>query len=693
MNKKSSQEPYENFYRSRCYGFTGINNPKIDYKNITLYFSGVIYNYDEIVQKCLPDIKEFVKSFDSESASPILGDSNSATRREFPDNSPKHSNDWSSENIFLEFGAKIVDEVEDFPRLVTRIGKAEHFEKGTNEDSDYINDNSKSSLPTSLHKADTTIFTPNSPPFKNQYELIIFLYINYGIEYTLQLLDGEFAMVLMDDNLLEPETTMFVARDRMGIQPLYMLFENHTILEPTKIISNNKFNKYQENKCKVYGFSTSLAFLSEDLNETDKNRYTIVPFSPGTYSKYSIPFKVLSSWKLDNEFVKYSSLHASQFIFEKSKFLIKTNLNNILKNIQTNLKECIVKKININNNTKNIACLLSGGVDSSIITALICQLVNINNKNNNTNIIVETFCVGFVGSDDIKYAKIAADYLGTIHTEIFINEKDYMEAIPQVIQILETCDTATVRAGVAQYLACKYIKDSTNYDHIFTGDGADELMGGYLYMHASSNMFEFDREVRKLLNNYHTNYGLLKNICDFFNLKRHSPFLDQQFINFYLSIPLEFRYPDWSHDFFVNFDGVNKNYSEKYILRLAYSNEHYKNHNYSMLLPHEILRRPKEDFFDGIRNYPNSTRYMIARNLHSYVGLSDLLVNSYKKTDRNKTLTNEQQYYHDVFYYFYNIKMTNPFWRLKYIEPTVEPSAHILDFYFDYNPEYKDRSL
>ena len=235
---------------------------------------------------------------------------------------------------------------------------------------------------------------------------------------------------------------------------------------------------------------------------------------------------------------------------------------------------------------------MSGGVDSSIITALICELVNITNKNNNTNIIVETFCVGFIGSDDIKYAKIAANYLGTKHTEIIINENEYMNAIPHVIQILETYDTATVRAGVAQYLACKYINNYTNYDHIFTGDGADELMGGYLYMHAASNMFEFDREVRNLLNNYHTNYGHLKNIFNFFNMKNHSPFLDQKFINFYLSIPLEFRYPDWSQEFFVKFDGVNKNYSEKYILRLAYSLEYYKNHNYSMLLPDEILWRP-----------------------------------------------------------------------------------------------------
>ena len=63
MNKKSKNEIYDNFHRIRCYGFTGRNNPKIDYKNITLYFCGVIYNYDEIIQKCLPDVKEFVNLY------------------------------------------------------------------------------------------------------------------------------------------------------------------------------------------------------------------------------------------------------------------------------------------------------------------------------------------------------------------------------------------------------------------------------------------------------------------------------------------------------------------------------------------------------------------------------------------------------------------------------------------------------
>ena len=685
MVRKHNHAIYDNFHRIRCYGFTGRNNLKIDYKNITLYFCGVIYNYDEIIQKCLPDIKEFVKlqnghislvPFTKCSAKPILVtnlDFNSASFRDAALKSPissehksKTMEDDTSDNVFLEF-----EEFEEF------------------EDNDYSEDFENDDT-----ESTTTDDDSMYPSFKNQYELIIFLYIKYGIEYTLQLIDGEFAMVLMDDNLQDPETTMFVARDRMGIQPLYMLSENSPVLQKsTKIKSNHELIANQEDKCKVFGFSTSLSFLSEDLNETDETRYTIVPFAPGSYSKYSIPFKVLSSWKLENEFVKYSSLPTTQFIFEKSKFLIKTKFINILQNIRTNLSECIVKKINMINNTKNIACLLSGGIDSSIMTALICEFVNMNNKINSTNVIVETFCVGFIGSDDIKYAKIAADYLGTKHTEIIINENEYMQAIPHVIQILETYDTATVRAGVAQYLACKYINNYTNHDHVFTGDGADELMGGYLYIHAASNMFEFDREARNLLNNYHTNYGHLKNIFDFFNMKKHSPFLDQQFINFYLTIPLEFRYPDWSHDFFVKFDGVNKNYSEKYILRLAYSNEHYKNHNYSMLLPHEILWRPKEDFFDGIRNYPNSTRYMIARNLHSYISLQDNLGNSAKESNVCKTLNNEQQYYYDIFENFYNIKMTNPIWRLKYVVPSDEPSAHILDFYFDYNPEYKDRSL
>ena len=350
----------------------------------------------------------------------------------------------------------------------------------------------------------------------------------------------------------------------------------------------------------------------------------------------------------------------------------------------------VIKKIKTMNteNNENIACFLSGGVDSSIITALICEYVNKKKKHDKLNIEVETFCIGLKNSDDIREARIVANYLGTKHTEVIITEQDYMMTIPTVIQILETYDIATVRAGVAQYLLCKYVILNTSHHTIFTGDGADELMGGYLYMHAVPNMLEFDHECRNLLNNFHLNYGNLIKIYKFFNMTQKSPFLDQQFINYYLSIPLEFRYSTWLSNF--NNNSSNK-YSEKYLMRIVFSKENYKNSNFMMLLPEEIIWRTKEDFFDGISNYPNSVCNIISNNLCNYA-----TVNTVKKHVNNqKQLTHEQEYYRDIFLHLFPNQedVIHKFWKLKYITPTNEPSAHILDFYFDYNPEYSDRTL
>ena len=579
----------EDFNRICCCGFIGINCPVINHKNITLFFNGILHNYEEIMKK----------------------------------------------------------------------------------------------------------IAMNTDEFNYEYEIIIHLYLLYGIEYTLQLLDGDFSLILIDDNLEEPETKLFVARDRIGTQPLYLITEKKKYIPQTKTtIIKKKLQHINENKTRLFGFSTCLSFLSDDMNNIIDSKHQVSVFPPGSYSKYSIPYKSLSSWSLDKEFVKYNNFNQINFLSDISNFTTKTKLNTTIELLQNNLKETILKKIRKiheqQSNNENIVCLLSGGLDSNIITALACEYIKKRNKYEKLNLEVETFCIGFKESDDIREARFVADYLNTKHTEIIITEEEYMQTIPIVIQILETHDTVTIRAGVVQYLLCQYLNENTHHRRILTGDGADELMGGYLYMRVVPNMLEFDRECRNLLNNYNLNYGLFKKIFHYFEMERICPFLDQQFIGHYLSIPLEFRYSVWLTEFLSELNG-NENtyfkYSEKYLMRMAFSKEYYKNDNYDTILPEETLWRTKDDFFDGISNYPNSTHQIIDRNLVFYNP-----TNSIKK---HVNITKEQQYYSDIFQHFFpNQESAVPrFWKLKYTSPTNEPSAHVLDFYFDYNPEYSERCL
>jgi asparagine synthase (glutamine-hydrolysing) len=142
-----------------------------------------------------------------------------------------------------------------------------------------------------------------------------------------------------------------------------------------------------------------------------------------------------------------------------------------------------------------IACLLSGGLDSSLIAALVNNFYSLSFDK---KIKLETYSIGLADSEDLKYARIVAHHLGTNHTEIVMTEGDFFNAIPYVIEAIESYDTTTVRASIGNYLLGKYISQHSEAKVIFNGDGSDELCGGYLYMHKCPNPIEFDKETRRL---------------------------------------------------------------------------------------------------------------------------------------------------------------------------------------------------
>ena len=108
------------------------------------------------------------------------------------------------------------------------------------------------------------------------------------------------------------------------------------------------------------------------------------------------------------------------------------------------------------------------------------------------------------GSEDLKNAKIVANYLGTKHHEIILTPNEFFEAIPEVIEAIESYDTTTVRASVGNYLIGKYISKNSSAKVVFNGDGSDELTGGYIYFLKAPDNIEFDKECRRLLTDIHT---------------------------------------------------------------------------------------------------------------------------------------------------------------------------------------------
>ena len=274
---------------------------------------------------------------------------------------------------------------------------------------------------------------PNS---RSDCEIIIHMYNRFGIEQTLQMLDGVFSFVLVDTL-----KKTFVARDTYGIRPLFVSALN-IYVGPDKNYTS-------------FVFASELKSLT---NVGKKFNQNINQFEPGHFSVFD----------LDDGQFRHS--HDICFSGPNSFSPICTeNTSEVFENIYNKLYNAVEKRVK--NTEREVACLLSGGLDSSIICALVKQI----HKGE-----LHTWSIGLKGSEDLKYAQRVADHIGSIHHSIEVDEKEFLDAIPEVIYNIESYDTTTVRASVGNWLICKKIKEQSNAKVIFNGDGADEVMGGYL---------------------------------------------------------------------------------------------------------------------------------------------------------------------------------------------------------------------
>jgi len=467
-------------------------------------------------------------------------------------------------------------------------------------------------------------------------EVIIHLYLKYGIEQTLNMLDGVFAFVLYDNriNNYDLNSKVYVARDPYGVRPLYIL----------------KYKKYETHCSNIIGFASELKCLSNIYNELirsenpDNINYTLYQFTPGTYSIFNYGYMVHSIWEPYQENIKY-------IIPSFPNIVYSNNTYNIYKTLNKFLREAVYKRCE--NTERPVACLLSGGLDSSLITGYVTKYCWINNLKK-----VDTYSIGLSGSEDLKYARIVADYLKTNHHEILVTEEEMFRAIPEVIKAIESYDTTTVRASIGNYLLGKYIASHSENKVVFNGDGSDELFGGYLYMNKCSNSIEFDKETRRLLKDIHLFDVLRSDKCiSSHGLEPRTPFLDKTFVNYVLSLPIKLK----NHN-------VNM-MCEKYLLRksiMIYNPD---------IIPQEILWRKKEAFSDGVTSKSRSL----------YQILQELIAEELNKEDKSEnrwqpSIDTEKYYYKMLFEKYYpNCSHILPYyWMPKYVENVTDPSARTL---------------
>uniref|UniRef100_Q9LKQ9 Asparagine synthetase [glutamine-hydrolyzing] n=1 Tax=Helianthus annuus TaxID=4232 RepID=Q9LKQ9_HELAN len=286
--------------------------------------------------------------------------------------------------------------------------------------------------------------------------------------------------------------------------------------------------------------------------------------------------------------------------------------------------------------------LLSGGLDSSLVASVTARHLAGSKAAKQWGAQLHSFCVGLEGSPDLKAAREVADYLGTLHHEFHFTVQDGIDAIEDVIYHIETYDVTTIRASTPMFLMSRKIK-SLGVKMVISGEGSDEIFGGYLYFHKAPNKEEFHQETCRKIKALHQYDCLRANkSTSAWGLEARVPFLDKEFINVAMSIDPEAK--------MINMDQKR---IEKWILRRAFDDEE------KPYLPKHILYRQKEQFSDGVG-------YSWIDGLKSHAEqhvTNKMMLNAERIFPHNTPVTKEAYYYRMIFERFFpqnSAKLTVP---------------------------------
>lgn len=367
-----------------------------------------------------------------------------------------------------------------------------------------------------------------SYPFLTQSdcEVILALYRDHGADF-LEELNGIFAFALYDI-----ENDLFlIGRDHIGIVPLYQGWDRDG----------------------AYYVASELKALEGYCNRIEE-------FMPGHY--YFSRDEQPTRWYA-RDWMTYEN--------------VKGNLSDV-STLRKAMEDAVQRQLM---SDVPYGVLLSGGLDSSIISAIAKRFASKRVESDNQEDAwwpqLHSFAIGLQGSPDLAAARKVADHIGSIHHELEYSIQEGLDAIRDVIYHIETYDVTTVRASTPMYLIARYIK-SMGVKMVLSGEGADEIFGGYLYFHKAPNAEEFHKETVRKLSKLHQ-YDCLranKSLASW-GVEGRVPFLDKEF----LDVAMRLNPKD-------KMAGNGK--IEKHILRQAF--EEY--------LPEEVVWRQKEQFSDGV---------------------------------------------------------------------------------------------
>ncbi len=380
-------------------------------------------------------------------------------------------------------------------------------------------------------------------------EVIIPLYKKYreSGDFTAMIeeLSGIFAFALYDS----AHDTYLIARDEIGVIPLYQGWD--------------KAGRY---------------YVASELKALEGECQTIEEFPNGSYLYGKDDGKPVRWYKRDWE--SYDAVkNAPKATDEKGDVINPAVIEKVRNGLESAVKAQLMSDV-------PYGVLLSGGLDSSIIAAVTQKFskkrIETDSKEAAWWPQLHSFAVGLEGSPDLIAAQKAADYIGTVHHEVHFTIQEALDALPDVIYHIETYDITTVRASTPMYLLARVIK-SMGIKMVLSGEGSDELFGGYLYFHKAPNAQEFHEELVRKMSKLHLYDCLRANKSLMaWGVEGRVPFLDKDFIDIAMGLnpsdKMNIRLSD------------GKQRMEKWILRKAFED----------LLPESIAWRQKEQFSDGV---------------------------------------------------------------------------------------------
>ena len=379
-------------------------------------------------------------------------------------------------------------------------------------------------------------------------EAIIPLYKKYresgNFAEMVEKLSGIFAFALYDSE----KDVYLICRDEIGVIPLYQGWD--------------KEGHY---------------YVASELKALEGECVTIEEFPNGHYF-YSKDEKPVRWYKRDWE--SYDVVKsAAKATDEKGDVINPAVIEKVKNGLESAVKAQLMSDV-------PYGVLLSGGLDSSIIAAITQKFSKKRVESDSKEAAwwpqLHSFAIGLEGSPDLIAAQKAADYIGTIHHEVHFTIQEALDALPDVIYHIETYDITTVRASTPMYLLARVIK-SMGIKMVLSGEGSDELFGGYLYFHKAPNAQEFHEELVRKMSKLHLYDCLRANKSLMaWGVEGRVPFLDKDFIDIAMRLnptdKMNIKMPD------------GKQRMEKWIIRKAFED----------MLPDSIAWRQKEQFSDGV---------------------------------------------------------------------------------------------